>query len=155
LPAGEGFREVITPEDDLLHPGSRDPYWTETGWFSFSVPERQMNGFVYVYHRPNMGTSAGGPGMYDLSGEETYNCIYWGLDPAMPVPADLKMFDFSLPNGLSMETIELQKSYRIRYQRYGDVAAVLQQFRLRREEGGPVRILIERIGVGDGGDIDR
>lgn len=109
---------MIHLEDDLLHPGSHDPYWTETGWFSFAVPERQMNGFVYVYHRPNMGTSAGGPGMYDLSGEEIYNCIYWGLDPAMPVPDDLKMFDFSLPNGLSMETIELQKSYRIRYQRY-------------------------------------
>jgi len=109
---------VIRPEDDLLHPGSSDPAWTETGWFSFAVPERGLNGFVYVYHRTNVGISAGGPGLFDGNGDETHNCVYWGVDPAMPTPDDVGMFDFSLPNGLSMETIELQKRYRIRYERY-------------------------------------
>jgi hypothetical protein len=35
----------LLPEDDQFHPPETDdPWWTETGWFSWMVPERNLLG---------------------------------------------------------------------------------------------------------------
>lgn len=110
---------MIVPDDDRLHPRSDDPYWTETGWFSIAVPERKLNGAIYFYHRPNMRLSAGGPILWDPSGEEIYNCLYWDWDTSQAFPDGAEMFDFTLDNGLSVTPIELLQSYRVGYKGHG------------------------------------
>ena len=43
-------------QDDEFHPPtSDDPYWTETCWFTFTVPERRLSGQLYPFFQPNQG----------------------------------------------------------------------------------------------------
>lgn len=62
-----------TPTDDL--------YWNESGWFSFSVPERGVHGMVYYMFRPNMQMMMGGPVLWDASGANSWNCLYYDWHP--------------------------------------------------------------------------
>ena len=48
------------PDDRFHPPGSDDPYWTETCWFTFAVPERRLSGQLYPFFRPNQRVAAGG-----------------------------------------------------------------------------------------------
>jgi hypothetical protein len=60
---GHGSSEVLMlgdktiqlgPLDDSFHaPQTPDPLWNETTWFSFSVPERAIQGYVYPWVRPS------------------------------------------------------------------------------------------------------
>ena len=99
---------MILPEDDRFHRGSPDPYWNESSWFSIHIPERKANGFVYFYHRPNMKLSAGGAALWDPSGEDTYNCLFYEWDEHQALPADAEMFDFALRDGTGL-TVELKE----------------------------------------------
>jgi hypothetical protein len=110
---------VIRPEDDQLHPRNDDPFWNESGWFSFSVPERKINACMYFFHRPNMKLSGGGPILFDPSGEDNYTCLYYDWDQMQPMPEGADMYHFQLHNGSYMEPIVLQKSYRLGYKNHG------------------------------------
>ena len=51
----------LLPEDDQFHPPETDdPWWTETVWFSWMVPERNLLGYFYPAFRANMGIQFGG-----------------------------------------------------------------------------------------------
>jgi hypothetical protein len=104
---------LIRPEDDGFRPRTDDPFWNESAWFSFMVPERSITGFVYFYHRPNIGYSVGGCGFWDPTGEETYNCRYF--DWGEPFPLAGSMYDFTLGNGLSARCTEALKSFEFSY----------------------------------------
>jgi hypothetical protein len=106
---------MLSPEDDKFHKRTDDPFWNESAWFSFMIPEELIGGYVYFYHRPNMKLSAGGPGLFGLGGEEIHDCDYWDWNTCQPLPEGADMFDFTLRNGLTCETIDLQKSYRFTY----------------------------------------
>lgn len=41
-------------------PTSEDPWWTETCWFTFTVPERRLSGQLYPFCRPDQRVDAGG-----------------------------------------------------------------------------------------------
>ncbi len=44
----------LLPEDDGYHaPPDDDPWWTETTWFSWMVPERRLMGHWYFVMRVN------------------------------------------------------------------------------------------------------
>src|SRR6267142_6534282 len=55
----------LTPEDDTFHPRNDDPWWTETVWFAWFVPDRKLVGYFYPIFRPNLGVQAGGVIVYD------------------------------------------------------------------------------------------
>src|SRR5438046_6101680 len=107
---------MLAPADDFFHARDDDPYWNESGWFGLMVPERSMSGFVYFYHRPNLGYSVGGVALWDPSGENVYDCLHhdWG-DP-YPMAGGHEMFDFSLPNGLTVAMPEPMRSFRFGYE---------------------------------------
>lgn len=106
---------MIGIEDNDLHLGSDNPYWNESGWFQIPIPAWDMNGWVYFWHRPNMHLSCGGAAFYDRTGEDTYNCRYYQLDEHQAFPSGANMHDFTLDNGLTIETIEPLMAYRIGY----------------------------------------
>ena len=70
--------------DDEFHPPtSDDPFWTETCWFTFTVPERRLSGQLYPFFRTNQGVLAGGVFFWDQIGmsaaDATYARQFWHL----------------------------------------------------------------------------
>ena len=78
-----------------------------------------MSGFIYFYRRPNMNLVVAGPAMWDHSGEDVYNCLYYGWDQHLAIPDGAEMFNFALSNSLSCRMIDPQQEYRFRYDRHG------------------------------------
>ena len=96
-----------------------NPYWNESVWFSFSIPERKVHGFVQYYFRPNMGMLNGGPVMWDPSGTFTWNCLYYNWSHLQALPPGVKKFDMTAANSLSIKVIEPLKRYTIHYDHEG------------------------------------
>lgn len=102
------------PDDEFHPPTSDDPYWTETCWFTFTVPERKLSGQLYPFFRPNQGVLAGGAYVWDDTGDQPWNCRYAKNFWHLPIP-DQPLSDISLPNGASYRVIEPQQRYEIAY----------------------------------------
>lgn len=109
----------ILPEDDKLHPRSSSLYWNESAWFNFKIPERGLDGWVYFFHRPNMQKSTAGVAMWDSTGDEVHNCVFYEFDENLAFPDGAEMFDFALDNGVRCQTVEVQKEYRLGFDREG------------------------------------
>lgn len=106
-----------TPEDDFFahHARSEDPFWNESSWFGFMVPDRKIDGYFYVWHRPNMNLIAAGIAIWDDTGTEHHNCLFsdwFNFNPAGP---ETDMFRYHLRNGMSCELIEPLWEYRLRH----------------------------------------
>src|SRR5690349_14475100 len=109
------WTDTVDPMDDLFHPRIAHPYWNEASLNTFYVPERNLHGIIYVFFRPNMQMVVGGPILTDDRTTELYNTVHYAWDQYMPMPDGCEMVDYTLPNGLSMRTIELQKRYGYTY----------------------------------------
>jgi hypothetical protein len=109
------WAERIDPVDDRLHKHDGDPYWNESCIISFAVPERNLCGFLYFYFRPNMNLFVGGPAIWDHTGEDIYNCAYYGWDQHLWIPPGADMYDFQMANTFRCQTIEPLKEYRLGY----------------------------------------
>lgn len=119
----------ITERDDAFHndiEGSDHPWWTETFWASFNVPERKMGGWFYNQVLPNQGehgTCNGGAWVWDDSDASAlYEVNHQGL--AMPA-GEHDLRDIQLPNGNHLQMIEPLQKYRVRYNDAGKFEADL------------------------------
>jgi hypothetical protein len=110
---------LIRPEDDHFHQRSADPYWNESAWFGFNVPDRDITGWVYFFHRPNMNYSVGGVGIWDPSGQYEWDCLYYDWAETVALPPGADMFDFSLANGLTVACKQELQSFSLRYRGEG------------------------------------
>lgn len=92
----------LTTEDDDFHPRDDDPWWTETMWFAWMVPERGILGYYYPLFRPNLGIQAGGVLVFDPSAE---------------LPWELPVFDYHwhqrIPDGCDLRAATLDNGMRI------------------------------------------
>jgi hypothetical protein len=113
------WTDHINPADHNFHPRTDDPWWNESSFITFKLPERNMMGMIYHYFRPNERTATGGPWLWDASGADMSVILHYGWDVHMPIPEGADMFDVALPNGLTMQTIEPQKSVRYTYRSVG------------------------------------
>jgi len=101
-----------------------DPYWAESSWFSWAIPERDINGFFYNHFRPNMNCLLGGPAMWDRSGEHVWDFRYfdWQL-MRVPPPGrfgvDYNKYDWEAPWSMSLKMLEPLRRYRLHYDRNG------------------------------------
>ena len=98
---------------------SDDPYWNESAWFSFSVPERAIHGMVYYFFRPNMNLLMGGPILWDPTGSCTWDCLYHDWHQLQAIPPGAEKFDIAAPNSLDVRTLEPENKYRLRYDTNG------------------------------------
>jgi hypothetical protein len=108
---------AIVPEDDSwkFHERPDHPFWNESGLFGFMIPERKIDGYFYVWHRPNMKLTSAGVAIWDDKGCETHNCLYSEWFQFNPLSDDTDMFDFELANGMRCELLEPLKCYRLGY----------------------------------------
>ena len=104
----------LVPSDDDFHaPEVDDPWWTETVWFSWMLPERNLLGYFYPAFRPNMNIQFGG---------------FLVVDHTATVPWELPAFEWSwheplterpnllrttnLHNGMHLECLEPGRVFR-------------------------------------------
>lgn len=101
--------------DQFCSTPSSDPYWNESAWFNFSIPEKQIIGMVYFSFRPNMNLLMGGPILWDESGSLRSNCLFYDWHHIQPIPPGAGKFDFVAHNSLQVSVEEPCKRYRLRY----------------------------------------
>src|ERR1044071_5403550 len=94
---------MIQPSADYFPPPSHAPYWNESAWFGFNIPERLTSGWVYFYHRPNMNYTVGGVALWDPSGEYEWDCLYYDWCETVALQPGADMFDFATANGLTVK----------------------------------------------------
>ena len=106
---------MVKEEDAEFH--ARDPKdydWAETRFISFSIPEEQLFGNVYVLARPNVGAV-----ISDVTIQKGFSRFPFEMDfhdPQMHLPCPPSFRKFTLRNGLTVEAVrppyELRYSYR-------------------------------------------
>jgi hypothetical protein len=96
-----------------------NPYWNESVWFSFSIPERRIHGSIQYYFRPNMGMLNGGPNMWDPSGTYQWNCLYYNWSHLQALPTGAQKFDMQARNSLRVKMLEPLRRYKIDYDKEG------------------------------------
>src|SRR6185436_2296650 len=105
----------VTAADDEFHPPTNDDlFWTETCWFTFTVPERKLSGQLYPFFRRNQNVTSAGVYFWDDKGNEPWNCLYAKNFWHLPIP-DQPLSDIRLPNGIHYKCLEAQHRYEIGY----------------------------------------
>lgn len=104
---------------EVFHPAGDDADWCESGWFGFNIAERDINGFVYYFHDVRTGVSGGGPALWDPSGGEVYDCLFYDWRWRQPPTGALDFRDFTLPNSLRHEVVDPMRRYRLSYSQLG------------------------------------
>ena len=112
IPAAAG--EVTAADDDFHPPTTDDPFWTETCWFTFTVPERRLSGQLYPFFRRNQGVMAAGVYVWDDTGHELWNCRYAKNFWHLPIP-DAPLTDIEMPNGMHYRPVEPLQRYELRF----------------------------------------
>ena len=102
------------PDDEFHPPTSDDPYWTETCWFSFQVPERRLSGQLYPYFQPNQRVCAAAAYFWDDRCDRPWEVLHAKNFWHLPMP-DQPLSDISLPNGIRYRCLEAQAVYEIAY----------------------------------------
>ncbi|MEM1140991.1 MAG: hypothetical protein AAGI88_00250 [Pseudomonadota bacterium] len=105
---------TIHPDDSFHPPASGDPYWTETCWFTFTVPEHRLSGQLYPFFRPNQGVCAAGAYFWDEHGHEPHTIRFGKNFWHLPMP-EQDLADIQLPNGISIRCLEPLSSYAVSY----------------------------------------
>jgi len=91
-----------------------DPEWTETCWFTFTVPERKLSGQLYPFFKPTLGVASAGAYFWDDTGDQIWNCLYAKNFWHLPLP-EQPLSNLRLGNGATYEVIEPGMQYRIGY----------------------------------------
>jgi hypothetical protein len=108
--------EPLRPSDDLLHrPAVDDPWWTETAWFGFSVPEAGLCGSIYQIYRTVQGVMATAVYVWSPGRESLHDLPYYRTFWHLPIPADAQPCDNELISGLSIRTDTPMSDYRLAY----------------------------------------
>jgi hypothetical protein len=113
---------MLTAADDRLHPPvGNDPWWTETAWFGFAVPEQDLCGSIYQIYRTNQGVMATAVYVWQGDRQDLRELPYYRTFWHLPMPSDAHPLDNELPSGLSISTEEPMHAYRLRYDDPGEL----------------------------------
>ena len=107
--------QTLSAPDKFYPSPSDNPYWNESVWFSITIPELRLHGFIQYYFRPNMGLLNGGPVLWDPTGHQVWNCRYYNWSQLQACPPGAEKFNMQANNSLSVEVVETMQHYRIGY----------------------------------------
>lgn len=116
--------DISSELDHFFGEVREDPYWTESSWFSWAIPKKDICGLIWNHFRPNMNCVCGGPAMWDLSGRHVWDFRYFDFQTMRLLPegrwgVDYDKFDFRTPWSMDIRMLEPLKTYRIQYDRAG------------------------------------
>lgn len=104
-------------DHDRFHPPtSADPWWSETTWFNFVVPERRFYCAVYPWIRPNLGIFGGGVMAWDDRGRTPWDALHWDYEWHAPYPEPGDLRDITFPDGVSIRCLEPMRRWAIAYE---------------------------------------
>ena len=106
------------PADDQFHPAPDDnPYWAETTWWSFNIPEHKIGGWLHATFHTTRGTVTWRVYVWDPSGATPQDLRYFRMVTDVPLndPApDLR--DIAIPGGgFSVRMLRPLREYRIEF----------------------------------------
>ena len=105
---------MIRAEDAEFHaPESADPLWAETNFFGFYNAAEHLNVGVYGLFRPNLGVVHSTISMNSGQSLQPWAADFCDHRAHLPLPASL--LDYTLANGLSVQCLEPNTVWRIRY----------------------------------------
>ena len=102
------------PDDELHPPTSDDPFWGETSWWAFSVPERKLAAWFYPLVRTNQDVCSAAVFVWDHTGDTPWDCRYFKQFWHLPMP-DGPLSDCTFANGISYKVLEPQMAYQLKY----------------------------------------
>jgi len=113
--AGPAAAGATPHRDDEFHrPTSDDPFWTETCWFTFTVPERRLSGQFYPFFRPTQGVVSAAAYFWDdtatTPADARHARHFWHL----PIP-DQPLSDIRLGNGIAYRCVDPLHRYELHY----------------------------------------
>ncbi len=96
---------TVLPEDDFLHPAPEGApaSLTETSYFGFNIPERNLNGEVYAWFHPALRVVSAGVFVWSGFKRTTLAADYFDFRTYLPWP-DGDLGDCTLANGLRIRT---------------------------------------------------
>lgn len=106
----------FTPQDDLFHPLSSDPYETETNWWSFNIPERKIGGWLHTMCFPNRNAVTWRVFVWDDQGADIAHLAYYKKVEEAPLPAQADLRDVTFPGGgYHLKMLEPLTKYHLTY----------------------------------------
>lgn len=107
---------MSTHEYDNFHPPKDDdPFWTETSWWSFYVPEKKLSCQLYPFFRPNQDVAACAVFLWNDEGDQVNNALYARQTWHLPLDGQ-PLHDLHLPNGLRYKCEQELTTYHLAYQ---------------------------------------
>jgi hypothetical protein len=107
--ADRPYQVPITPEDDDWHGGYSNHWWeTETNWWSWNVPERNMGGWIHHAARVNQRNITGGAWTWD---DSDAGALYEERRTVSYERSSMRGKQ-AFPTGFTLETIEPLHKYR-------------------------------------------
>lgn len=103
----------FTAADDGIHDSAGEFYDTETFWFSFFVPQRNLGGWVYTSLRPGPGVCAGGMWIWDASAVEPWQLPFFENFSWLKFPTQRGPQHLDFANGMSIRVREPLTSYDV------------------------------------------
>jgi hypothetical protein len=107
---------VLTTDDDTFHERTDDPWWTETVWFAWMVPERKLLGYFYPVFRPNLGVQFGGVLVVDDSADLPWEIPIFEFGWHAQIPDALDLRDAHLDNGMRIKAVEPGRVFELGYE---------------------------------------
>jgi hypothetical protein len=118
---------TLTAADDRLHqPAVDDPWWTETAWFGFAHPPTGLCGSIYQIYRTVQGVMATAVYVWRPGRESLHELPYYRAFWHLPIPDGAHPCDNELPSGLSIESVDPMRAYRLRYRDPGELELDLE-----------------------------
>jgi hypothetical protein len=106
----------FAPEDDDYHHASDDPYWFETTWWCFNVPERAMGVWLHAGYHANRNEVTWRVFAWDPRGADPGRLAYYMNRPNVPMPEDADLRDITFPGGgFGVKMLEPLMDYEITY----------------------------------------
>jgi len=105
---------MIRAEDVRYHTPEDVAYdWAETAFFSVYLPEPNITAWIYLVARKGVGAMVCDIEAIDGIGRSSLNALY--IDFQQHLPAPDRFETFSLPNGLTVSTMNEPRGYQIDY----------------------------------------
>ena len=107
---------MITAVDAEFHqPESDTPTWAETNYFGFFDAEQNFAGGVYLLFRPNLGVVTSLIVLNRGHATTPWEADFVDLRTHLPIPEPRSLLNYSLDNGLTVETVTPNLEWRVRY----------------------------------------
>lgn len=105
---------MITLQDMSFHtPDDVDHRWGETTYFDIFVPEANVHAWVYFCFRPGVGAVLADVNVVDRKSTSMLDAMYVDTQNHLPIPP--RMDKFTLLNGLSLDSTDGPRNYKVDY----------------------------------------